>query len=104
MAEITQVPTVDVKIQFTLSYEEAAALDALAGYGADGFLKVFYEHLGRHYLEPHERGLRSLFEGIKALRDITERLETARRAFYGPYEMRRDIKNWKRPARLGEAA
>jgi hypothetical protein len=52
------------KITLVLDEEEAAALEALAGYGTKPFLKVFYEKMGRAYLEPHERGLVSLFEAI----------------------------------------
>jgi len=61
-----------VKSQVTLSgvvkvnEAELRALDALVGYGVKPFLAVFYEKMGRHYLEPHEAGLRSLFETIRA--------------------------------------
>jgi hypothetical protein len=48
-----------------LTEDEVGALDALAGYGADAFLKHFYEKLGKSYMEPHEKGLRSLFQGIR---------------------------------------
>lgn len=56
---------VECSIQFVLTKTEALALDALAGYGIDPFLKTFYEKMGRHYLEPHEKGLRDLFERIR---------------------------------------
>lgn len=49
-----------------LTEPEIRALDALAGYGTDGFLKVFYEKMGEHYLKPHEKALRSLFATIDA--------------------------------------
>lgn len=48
-----------------LNDAEVEALDALAGYGVDSFLKVFYEKLGRAYMEPHEAGLRSLFKAVQ---------------------------------------
>lgn len=58
------------------------ALEALAGYGSDGFLKVFYQHMGRAYLEPHEVGLRSLFETIRTeLPPILCRADSAKKAF-----------------------
>lgn len=41
---------VEFTIKFTLTKEEAKALDAIAGYGSDAFLKVFYEHMGKNYL------------------------------------------------------
>lgn len=51
-------------VTLTLTESEARALDALAGYGADAFLEVFYK-LGRAYMEPYEPGLRSLFNSIR---------------------------------------
>lgn len=57
--------TLVFKTHLELNEDEVRALEALAGYGADNFLKVFYEHLGKHYMEPHEKGLRSLFEAIR---------------------------------------
>lgn len=55
---------VDVKATMVLSEVELRALDALAGYGIEPFLKVFYSHLGKHYMQPHEAGLRALFKNI----------------------------------------
>lgn len=61
--------TPNLKLEFdvwvNLTECQARALDALAGYGTDVFLKVFYEHMGKHYLKPHEEGLRSLFESAR---------------------------------------
>ena len=51
-----------------LDEEELRALDALAGYGIKPFLEVFYKSLGKAYLQPHEDGLRRLFETIR--RDV----------------------------------
>lgn len=48
-----------------LDEAQLRALDAIVGYGADPFLKVFYEHMGRAHLEKHEKGLRSLFDKIR---------------------------------------
>lgn len=49
-----------------LSEAEARVLEAMAGYGADAFLKVFYQKLGRYYMEPHEKGIRTLFDSVKS--------------------------------------
>lgn len=60
--------TTPVTITATIKLDEAElrALDALVGYGTDSFLKVFYTHMGRAYLEPHEKGLIKLFANIRA--------------------------------------
>jgi hypothetical protein len=57
---------IKTEVSITLSEIEIRALDALAGYGDDAFLEVFYKHLGRHYLTPHENGIRSLFKSIRS--------------------------------------
>ena len=58
---------VRIKGEFILviQEDEARALEAITGYGADNFLSFFYEKLGSHYLKPHEMGLKSLFEGVQ---------------------------------------
>lgn len=61
MAKIEGRPKVTMTVSIALTEEEACALDALAGYGVDEFLRIFYEKMGRAYLQPHEAGLRSLF-------------------------------------------
>jgi hypothetical protein len=53
MAEFKPYGEVQTFVHLSMTLEEAKALDALAGYGADGFLKVFYEHMGRAYLQPY---------------------------------------------------
>lgn len=84
MARIEGRSTVDVEVPLVLSEGEAAALAALTAYGADTFLKVFYQHLGRSYLEPHEAGLRSLFAAAgSTIPPILERVADARRVFEG---------------------
>ncbi|MEE9395209.1 MAG: hypothetical protein V3W41_22180 [Planctomycetota bacterium] len=45
---------------------EARALDAMVGYGTKEFLRVFYEKLGKAYMEKHEKGLISLFGKIRS--------------------------------------
>lgn len=71
-------PTVTVTATLTLDLAEIAALDALAGYGTDEFLKVFYAKLGEAYLKPHEAGLRSLFDTIRG--DASRALGSVRQA------------------------
>lgn len=71
---------VTFKVTMELTESEARALDALAGYGTDEFLKVFYQHLGKAYLSPYEHGLRTLFDSVKsqivgALRDVDQARE-----------------------------
>ena len=75
-------PTVEMNVSLVLTSEEVRALDALAGYNVDAFLKVFYAQMGRAYLEPHEAGLRSVFETIRAeLPRLMNRHDAARKAF-----------------------
>jgi len=56
--------TMNFEMWFRVNETEARALHALTLYGTDVFLKMFYERLGSS-LEPHEAGLRTLFEAIK---------------------------------------
>lgn len=85
MAALEGRPTLDLHVSLTLRENEARALEALAGYGTDAFLKTFYEHMGKAYLEPHEHGLRSLFEAIKEqLPGICHRMDQAKKAFHDP--------------------
>lgn len=73
--------TTEVKVSLVLELDEQemAALEALTSYGTNQFLKMFYAHLGRHYLTPYEAGLRSLFETIrKEVPPILSRAATAR--------------------------
>jgi hypothetical protein len=84
MAELISTPRLSLNVQFELNHAEAAALDAIAGYGVEEFVKVFYGHLGKAYLQPHEHGLRSLFNSVrKQLPPIVERYENARAVLAG---------------------
>ena len=84
MAKIKGSAALQVTAEFTFSEAELRALDALVGYGDDAFLKAFYENLGRHYMEPHEAALRSLFESIREqVPPILHRAHEARKAFKG---------------------
>lgn len=53
------------QIKLSLNESEARALHAMTLYGAEPFLKVFYEKLGESALKPHEKGFKTLFEGIR---------------------------------------
>lgn len=58
---------VELKFELTLKLNEAEAyaLDAIAGYGDDAFISVFYEKLGRAYLQPYVGALRGLLSAIR---------------------------------------
>jgi hypothetical protein len=75
------------EVTLVMSEAEAKALDALVGYGPAEFLKVFYEHLGKAYLQPHERGLRALFESVRngegSVSNFLKRVHDARDVFTG---------------------
>lgn len=64
MSVFTNV-TIGVSVTLKLDEAQARALDAIVGYGDKAFLEVFYKHLGKAYLEPHERGLIALFDNIR---------------------------------------
>lgn len=63
--ETTSNSVMEFNVYLKLTEVEARALDALVGYGHKEFLNVFYEKLGRHYMEPNEKGLISLFESVR---------------------------------------
>lgn len=80
--EITSNSTMGFEVYLRLSESEARALDALTAYGYKEFIKVFYEHLGKNYMQPHERGLQSLFESVKAeIPKHLSRIDKARKVF-----------------------
>ena len=66
------VSKVTTKAILELDEEQLRALDALVGYGFKPFVEVFYEKMGKHYLQPHEQGLKRLFETIR--RDVPNAL------------------------------
>lgn len=81
---------ITVNATLTLTEQEIGALDALVGYGIEAFLKHFYTALGRSYLQPYEKGMRSLFETVAAtcptaLSDVRK----ARQALFDQEEARR---------------
>lgn len=97
MAKVEQRPTVGVQAVFVLDEVEMRALDAPVGYGVEAFLGTFYVHMGRHYLEPHEAGLRSLFQSVgEQIPRILSRTDDARAVFEGK---KRAIKDPEAPMR-----
>ena len=57
-------------------------MDALAGYGDDEFIKVFYEKLGKAYMEEHEDGLRLFLSTIrKEMSGPLAKMDAARKTF-----------------------
>ena len=82
MTKLTQMPHIELNVNLQLSMSEVQALAAIAGYGTKSFLDVFYTHMGKHYLKPHEAGLRSLFETIREeLPPVIRRYKSAQTAF-----------------------
>jgi hypothetical protein len=82
MAKLTQRPTVQVEAVLTVNEAELRALDALAGYGDDAFIRAFYEKLGEAYMREHENGLREFLKTIRSLApSILNRADAARAAF-----------------------
>lgn len=80
MAKIVSRPNLEITVCFTVDEAEARALDALAGYGDDAFIKVFYEKLGKAYMEEHEAGLRSFLKSVRScVRPAIDMVSNARK-------------------------
>ena len=78
MAKLETKATIETWMTLRISECEARALDALAGYGTKNFLDCFYKHMGRHYLEPHEQGIVTLFKCIQ--KELPTQLYRAKKA------------------------
>lgn len=79
MSRVSRLATVvDVKATIELNENEIRALDALAGYGVDEFLKVFYRQMGEAYLRPHEAGLRSFLESVRSIDSLCDDAQECR--------------------------
>lgn len=79
-------PELGLEIVIRLNESEARALYALAGYSIECFLETFYEQMGKAYLQPHEKGLRTLFAAIhEAVGGILNRMTDCRRVWDGTY-------------------
>lgn len=82
MNAVTSSANISGRVYLELTENEARALDAIVGYGADEFVKWFYKNLGTHYLKPHEQAMRSLFEKCRSeLPRHFKAFDTAREAF-----------------------
>lgn len=66
-------------VKCVLEEDELRALDALVGYGFNAFLKCFYEHMGKAYLEPYEKDLKALFEKVQSLRPEIDKIKEMRK-------------------------
>lgn len=64
MVKISNRTRIHFTVTMQLDEDQARALDAMIGYGFNTFLATFYKHLGKGYLEPHEAGLRRVFDAI----------------------------------------
>lgn len=58
---------IDIKISVELTLSEARALNEITSYNVNDFLKIFYQHVGKSYLHPHEAGVIQLFKTAKEL-------------------------------------
>jgi hypothetical protein len=84
MARIIAHPVLDLKVVIELSEGEVRALDAMAGYGEDEFVKAFYEKLGEGYMREHEVGLRSFLGSVRSFTPaILGKMDQARKSFGG---------------------
>lgn len=82
MAKIVELPLVTVTAKFTVTEGELRALDALAGYGDTAFIKMFYDKLGKSYMQPYEKDLREFLQTVRELAGpIIKRADAARAAF-----------------------
>lgn len=82
MAIIVERANIDLQCNFLINEAEARALDAMAGYGDDAFVKAFYEGLGEAYMRRHEKGLRHFLKSVREfIPPILTKLDRARKAF-----------------------
>ena len=82
---------VSATITIRLTEDELRALHAIAAYGTDAFLSMFYVKMGRAYLEPHETGLRTLFAALSSeTPQVTRCIDEARAAFKTPAKAARE--------------
>lgn len=82
MAHIWGRPDIKLKIALELDETEARALKEILSYDVESFLKVFYEKVGREYLQRHEKGVRSLFNTARQpLTTFLDKTDRARKVF-----------------------
>jgi len=84
MSKIEQRPKVEVDCVIRLTEGEMRFMDALVGYGWEGFIKVFREKLGQSYIRDYEKDGKALFEQIRSdFPSILRRTDDARKVFTG---------------------
>lgn len=67
--------------KLVLTERELRALDGILGYDVNHFLKVFYERMGKAYVQPHEEGVRTLHKRVRYLvTNQIAQIDKARRA------------------------
>ena len=82
MSTVESKSKIELTVTLTLTEIEARALKEMTGYGVDAFLKGYYKQLGKHYMQPHEEGVRLLFKSINThLPPHIRRIDKARKAF-----------------------
>lgn len=64
MNNVKVTATVEITATLELTEGQLRALEAMVGYGADAFFRVFYLRLGKHYMGPFEKDFRALFDNI----------------------------------------
>ena len=83
MAHIEGTANIQLKVTIAITEIEARALEALAGYGDDEFIKAFYEKLGKHYMQNYEGGLRSFLQSMRTVMpSVLSQVDIARKAFH----------------------
>lgn len=82
MAQLEAKTKLDLSVSFTVNESELRALDALAGYGDDAFIQMFYKNLGESYMKPYEAGMREFLKSIRNVAaPILSQTDKARKAF-----------------------
>lgn len=70
---------IDFRATLEVNEAEIMALDGILGYSVNAFLEVFYEKMGRTYVQPYESGVRSLHENLrKQLAPLVATIKEAR--------------------------
>jgi len=88
MAQVKASSKVELSVTLVLTEDEAIALNEMTKYGINSFLKGYYKFLGKHYMEPHEEGMRSLFRTIDTeLPPHLRRISEAREIFDMPKQV-----------------
>lgn len=70
---------IEAKIFLELTEGEAKALAAICGYGPKEFKAWFYRNMGKHYLQPFEKHIDSLFDKARKLDNAVDQVNAARK-------------------------